>query len=365
MIEVKNLVKRYGSNEALHGISFTFESNRVYGFLGPNGAGKSTTMNIITGCLAATDGEVSVNGHDIFEEPREAKRAIGYLPEQPPLYNDMTPEEYLRYVGRAKGLRRGELSADVESVIKRTGIDDVRGRLIKNLSKGYRQRVGIAQALLASPEIIILDEPTVGLDPKQIIEIRELIRSLGEDHTVILSSHILSEVSEVCDYAVIISGGRIVASDTIENLTTMSGGASVIDLDVRGSEDDVRSVLSDVVGVSSYDARLHDEAVHVRIECTSGEDIRDVLFTAFAARHLPIISMNYEETTLERVFLELTSADASETDNHGPADGERSDETGAAEDAESADRVESDAGSGSDGDEYEPHFDTEIGGDSK
>lgn len=357
MIEVKNLVKRYGSNEALHGISFTFESNCVYGFLGPNGAGKSTTMNIITGCLAATEGEVRVNGYDIFDEAKEAKRSIGYLPEQPPLYNDMTPDEYLRYVGRAKGLNRKELSREVDSVIERTGIENVRGRLIKNLSKGYRQRVGIAQALLASPEIIILDEPTVGLDPKQIIEIRELVRSLGEDHTVILSSHILSEVSEVCDYAVIISDGRIVASDTIENLTTMSGGASVIDIDVRGEEDEVKSVLADVSGISSYDTELSGGAVHVRIESVGGDDIRDSIFTAFAAHHLPIISMNYEETTLESVFLSLTSADPASDISDKP--------DGCSDDESESDRTDESDESDSDGDEYERHFDIENGGDAK
>ena len=228
MIAVKNLTKKYGDFAAVRDVSFTMEKGRVYGFLGPNGAGKSTTMNIITGCLAATSGSVTIDGLDIYEDAVDAKKKIGYLPELPPLYTDMTPDEYLLFVGRAKGLRGDALYEEVERVEKRTGLTEMRARLIKNLSKGYRQRVGIAQAILGDPEIIILDEPTVGLDPLQIIEIRELVRELGENHTVILSSHILSEISAVCDYVIIIAHGEIVASDTIENLTCMPGKAPSI-----------------------------------------------------------------------------------------------------------------------------------------
>ena len=307
MIEAKNLVKKYGDNVALHGVSFTFEEGRIYGFLGPNGAGKSTTMNIITGCLAATHGEVTVNGYDIFEDAKEAKKCIGYLPEQPPLYMDMTPLEYLEYVGRAKGIKRSELSFAVDSVIEKTNIDEVKDRLIKNLSKGYKQRVGIAQAILGDPEIIILDEPTVGLDPKQIIEIRELIRELGEGHTVILSSHILTEISEVCDYAVIISDGRIVASDTIDNLTTMFNGSTYVDIDVRSTVAAAENIISTLENVTSFEVTQKGAGViHARIESNKDSDIRDELFFAFADERLPIISMAFEEVSLEKVFLSLT-----------------------------------------------------------
>ena len=219
MIKVKNLSKSYGPVPAVKDISFTVKEGFIYGLLGPNGAGKSTTMNMICGCLATTKGEIFVNGHSITDEPIEAKRSIGYLPEIPPLYTDMTPFEYLEFVGLAKGLRREDLYNEIEYVMNKTGIDAVCDRLIKNLSKGYRQRVGIAQAIMGDPDIIILDEPTVGLDPIQIIEIRNLIRELGEEHTVIISSHILQEIEAVCDRVIMISQGRIVADDTLEALT--------------------------------------------------------------------------------------------------------------------------------------------------
>lgn len=218
LIEVKNLTKFYGPVAAVKDVSFTVEKGHIYGFLGPNGAGKSTTMNMITGCLAPTSGEVLICGNDIIEDAIEAKKCIGYLPEIPPLYSDMTPFEMLEFVGRARGMKKAELYDRIESVMEETGILDVADRLIKNLSKGYKQRVGIAVAILGDPEIIILDEPTVGLDPIQILEVRELIRRLGEDHIVILSSHILQEISAVCDYVIMISKGKIVASDTLENL---------------------------------------------------------------------------------------------------------------------------------------------------
>ena len=308
MIEVKHLVKRYGNFEAVRDVSFTMEKGRIYGFLGPNGAGKSTTMNIITGCLAATEGEVTINGYDIYEDPVEAKSCIGYLPELPPLYTDMTPEEYLYFVGKAKGLKGKALDEDVDRVIAKTSLTPMRSRLIKNLSKGYRQRVGIAQAILGNPEIIILDEPTVGLDPLQIIEIRDLIRELGADHTVILSSHILTEISAVCDYVIIISGGKIVASDTIENLTKLNEGKSYIDMDVRGSAEAVEAAAGTLQGVARMEVRAGENATHLRLEVEGKDDIRDHVFFTFAERRLPIISMNYEEVTLEKVFLSLTES---------------------------------------------------------
>ncbi|MBQ4354396.1 MAG: ABC transporter ATP-binding protein [Clostridia bacterium] len=307
MIEVKNLVKRYGDFEAVRGVSFQIERGMIYGFLGPNGAGKSTTMNIITGCLAATEGEVSIGGNDIYEDPVAAKSMIGYLPEQPPLYMDMTPNEYLEFVGTAKGLRGEKLYKEIDRVIAKTGLTQFADRLIKNLSKGYKQRVGIAQAILGDPAIIILDEPTVGLDPRQIIEIRELIRELGREHTVILSSHILTEISEVCDYVIIISRGSIVASDTLENLTKKYEGKNYVDLLVRGDESRVQSIVKSIPGALETETDPGTLGqLHVRIAAESGTDIREDLFFRFADAKMPILSMEYEEVTLEKVFLELT-----------------------------------------------------------
>lgn len=324
MIEVKNLTKKYGDFAAVRDVSFTMKKGTVYGFLGPNGAGKSTTMNIITGCLAATSGSVSIDGLDIYEDAVDAKRKIGYLPEMPPLYVDMTPDEYLVFVGRARGLRGEALYREVDRVSARAGLEAVRSRLIKNLSKGYRQRVGIAQALLGDPEIIILDEPTVGLDPLQIIEIRDLVRELGESHTVILSSHILSEISAVCDYVIIIAHGQIVASDTIENLVTMFEGKSYIDLDVRGDRERILSVLQEYDSIANSEATDGDDeqTTHLRLEIVGKEDVRETLFYRFAAEKLPILSMSYERVTLEKVFLELTGDEKKEASGHNAADGE-------------------------------------------
>ncbi len=307
MIEVKNLVKRYGDNTAVRGVSFKVEKGRIYGFLGPNGAGKSTTMNIITGCLAATEGEVTINGFDIYEDPVAAKACIGYLPEQPPLYMDMTPNEYLEFVGQAKGLWGDTLYKAVDAAVAKTDLTAYADRLIKNLSKGYKQRVGIAQAIIGDPEIIILDEPTVGLDPRQIIEIRDLIRDLGRDHTVILSSHILTEISAVCDYVIIIAKGRIVASDTLENLTKLYEGKNYVDLIVRGDSEKVRRTIESIRSVDGVemDPRALGQ-VHVRIAMDKGTDIREELFFRFADAKMPILSMEFEEVTLEKVFLELT-----------------------------------------------------------
>ncbi len=307
MIEVKNLVKRYGATEAVRGISFTVGDGLICGFLGPNGAGKSTTMNIITGCLAATEGEVCVNGYDIYEEPIMAKSNIGYLPEQPPLYMDMTAREYLEFVGRAKGLNGEKLYGAVDRALEKTGLEEYADRLIKNLSKGYKQRVGIAQAIIGDPAIVILDEPTVGLDPRQVIEIRELIRELGKERTVILSSHILTEISAVCDYVIIIADGRIVASDTLENLVQLYEGKNYVDIIARGDEAKLRRAaesLPAVLGIETEQAELG--RVHMRIAVDKNNDIREELFFRFADMKAPIIAMEYEEITLEKVFLELT-----------------------------------------------------------
>ena len=243
MITVEHLTKCYGDFLAVDDLSFEIEKGHVYGFLGPNGAGKSTTMNIMTGCLSATDGTVRIDGYDIFEEPQTAKKRIGYLPEQPPLYMNQTPAEYLKFVGAAKGLKGMELARQVEEVMDQTKIGSVRNRLILALSKGYKQRVGIAQALLGNPKVIILDEPTVGLDPIQIIEIRDLIRQLGESHTVILSSHILSEVQAICEKVLIIAKGRLVAFDAPENLEKLRQSANGIDFTVEALPEEAEEIL--------------------------------------------------------------------------------------------------------------------------
>lgn len=253
MIEVKNLVKDYGGCLAVDHLSFTIRDGEIIGFLGPNGAGKSTTMNIMTGYLGAADGEVLIDGKNILEEPDEARRLIGYLPEVPPLYMDMTVLEYLNFAAELKKIPKKDREEAVSKAMELTMLNDVKGRLIKNLSKGYRQRVGLAQAVLGMPPVIILDEPTVGLDPKQIIEIRDLIKSLGKKHTVILSSHILSEVSAVCDHILIISHGRLMANGTPESLESQMAGAQTVVMTVKGSPDAVSSALSSVDGIASIE----------------------------------------------------------------------------------------------------------------
>ena len=267
-------------------------------------------MNIMTGCLGATEGEVLIDGHNVAEEPMEAKKHIGYLPELPPLYGDMTPEEYLRFVARAKGLRREESARQIETVMEKTRIADVRKRLIRNLSKGYRQRVGIAQALLGNPEVIILDEPTVGLDPAQIIEIRELIRELGKEHTLVLSSHILSEVQAVCDSILILSKGRLVACDTAENLTKLMRGRENLRLLTRAEEETVRPIVEKVDGVESLTFAEEDGLTAADVTPVEGQDVREALFNAFAEARLPLLELRTEKASLEDVFLELTGGEA-------------------------------------------------------
>ena len=307
MIEVKNLVKRYGDFTAVRGVSFSVRDGVICGFLGPNGAGKSTTMNIIAGTLAATEGEVVVNGYDVYEDPIGAKSSIGYLPEQPPLYPDMTAGEYLAFVGEARGLSGDKLWEAVDRAVERTGLGEYADRMIRNLSKGYRQRVGIAQAILTDPEIVILDEPTVGLDPRQIIEIRSLIRELGRDHTVILSSHILGEIAEVCDEVIIIAHGEIAAADTLENLVNRYEGKNIVDLTVRGDAETVRRIVDSVPGVTDAEIEAKSAGiVRARLSADRGTDVRETVFFRFADARIPILSMSYEETTLEKVFLELT-----------------------------------------------------------
>ena len=307
MIEVRNLVKKYGDHLAVDHLSFQIEAGRIYGFLGPNGAGKSTTMNIMTGYLGATEGEVLIDGHDILKEPEEAKRHIGYLPEQPPLYMDMTVREYLEFAAELKGLKKKQRSDGIEEVEKLVKIKDVEHRLIKNLSKGYRQRVGLAQAVLGFPEIIILDEPSVGLDPKQIIEIRELIRKLAKNHTVILSSHILAEVREVCDYIMIISKGKLVASDTPENLERMLGQNNIVEIEARTTTAEVRRILKNVPGIETIEAQSAGNGITKgSIREKKGADIRESVFRAFASAGIPLLTLKTSGTSLEDVFMELT-----------------------------------------------------------
>lgn len=308
MIEVTNLTKKYGDHIAVDHLSFRVEKGQIYGFLGPNGAGKSTTMNIITGYLAATEGTVTIDGKDIQKDPEEAKRSIGYLPELPPLYVDMTVREYLEFVAELKKVPKKERKQQIDEVMEMTQITDMQQRLIKNLSKGYRQRVGLAQAILGYPEVIILDEPTVGLDPKQIIEIRDLIRKLGENHTVILSSHILSEVSAVCDHIMIIAHGKLVASDSPENLQKLMSGSMELNLEVKGSAAAVKSALQEISQIDRIEENTEASKNVAKLKVISKEnaDIREQVFYALVDAKLPILEMTHAEKSLEDIFLELT-----------------------------------------------------------
>lgn len=321
MIEVKHLVKRYGNDYAVDDLSFTVQDGEIFGFLGPNGAGKSTTMNIMTGYLAASSGQVLIENHDILEEPEAARRCIGYLPEIPPLYPDMTALEYLRFCAELKKIPKQEQQDQIHEVLKLTQLEDMSGRLIKNLSKGYKQRVGLAQAILGFPKIMILDEPTVGLDPRQVVEIRQLIRQLSKSHTMILSSHILSEIRAVCNRVLIIRKGRFVVCDTPERLEeTLSGGNSLF-LIIHGRLESIESVLRTCksLGVADWtildnpenpdNPENSDNHVHLSITMESGQDIREALFFAFARARLPILEMRIQKASLEDAFLGLTNDD--------------------------------------------------------
>lgn len=307
MIEVKNLTKKYGNHKAVDNISFEVHEGEILGFLGPNGAGKSTTMNILTGYLSATNGTVSINGHDILEEPNEAKANIGYLPEQPPLYPDMTVREYLNFMYDLKKcpLPRQRHIAEICKVLK---IEDVYGRLIKNLSKGYKQRIGFAQALIGNPPVLILDEPTVGLDPNQIIEIRALIKALGKHHTVILSSHILPEIEAVCDRIVIINNGQIVANDTASELSAKLSNDRRLIVSIAGPAKEVATLISGIGGVEEVTLLGCKETGvnEFAIETTNGADIRRDLFERLAQRNWPLLSSGSRAMTLEDIFINLT-----------------------------------------------------------
>ena len=312
MIEVSHLSKSYGSRPAVQDLSFTVPDGQIYGLLGPNGAGKSTIMNILTGYLAPTEGEVKVAGFRLPEQAQQAKACVGYLPEQPPLYMNETPVEYLKFVGEAKGLKGVELAQQVEEVIEQTKISSVRNKLIQALSKGYRQRVGIAQALLGNPKVIILDEPTVGLDPIQIIEIRDLIRQLGENHTVILSSHILSEVQAICEKVLIIAKGRLVAFDTPNNLEKLRMSSNGIDFTAEALPEEAEAIMEELAIYEEY--TLDEvEAGLVKVHMKANmDDLRMVcrqLFFAFAQKQKAIVEMNAKKANLEDVFIELTEGD--------------------------------------------------------
>lgn len=309
MIEISHLTKKYGTHVAVDDLNLTIEPGRIYGFLGPNGAGKSTTMNMITGYLGATEGIIKINGFDILAQPEDAKKCIGYLPELPPLYMDMTVEEYLLFAAELKKIPKEKRKLYVEDAMATTKITDMRGRLIKNLSKGYRQRVGLAQAVLGYPEVIILDEPTVGLDPKQIIEIRDLIQSLGKKHTVILSSHILSEVRAVCDYIFIISHGKLVASEETEELVERMSGGQVIELKLKAEEEKVKEVFADAEHITAVETKElpEDGVTEVTVTAEKNKDVREEIFHICAESDMPILEMINGGKSLEDIFLELTS----------------------------------------------------------
>lgn len=309
VIEIHNLVKRYGDQAAVDHLDLTIEQGQVCGLLGLNGAGKTTTMNMITGYLAPTEGQIVINGHDILEEPEEAKRCIGYLPDQPPLYLDMTVTEYLNFCARLKLLPKQERKADLEKAMELTGLTQVAGRLIKNLSKGYRQRVGLAQAILGAPDIIILDEPTDGLDPRQINEMLALIRRLGEEHTVILSSHKLSEVQVACDRIVILHQGKKVADGLADDLERQLSGNTKLTLTAHGTPEAVAKVLEQVKGLSQLQLTAKEKAVTVRLEYAPGTDPREDIFFAFAKAGIPLVELKATTASLEQVFLSLTGGE--------------------------------------------------------
>ena len=322
MIQVENLTKRYGNHTAVDHLSFTVEKGQIYGFLGPNGAGKSTTMNVMTGYIAAGDGTVTINGYDILKEPEKAKQCIGYLPEIPPLYTDMTVREYLLFVAELKQVPKKERAGHVNEILEKIQLTEVEKRLIRNISKGYKQRVGLAQALIGDPEVLILDEPMVGLDPKQIIEMRDLIKSLAKEHTIILSSHILSEVSAVCDHIMIISKGKLAASGSPQELQDMMHTRAELEVVVLDSKEIVEEVLHKTGGIESYKIEDAEEmgTVRIHVETSGDKDIRGELSLALSRENVAILSMNRIEKSLEDIFLELTDSEDAKTDTDASDD---------------------------------------------
>jgi ABC-2 type transport system ATP-binding protein len=313
LIEVKNLTKRYGQHCAVDNISFTAEDGEIVGFLGPNGAGKTTTMNIVTGYISATEGDVIINGADILAEPEKAKRDIGYLPDMPPVYGEMRVDEYLRFVAEIKKVKAGQRTQMIEDIKESVKIADISSRLIKNLSKGYRQRVGLAQAMMGYPKAIIMDEPTVGLDPKQIIEMRDLVKKLGKKHTIILSSHILSEVSAVCDRVMIISKGKIIASDTPEKLSSGLTHGHQMAVRVKGEASKILSAIEEfpLIKTAKEDGSHEPGAIDLIMTGEEDVDIREAIFACMAKNNYPILSMKSLDLSLEEIFLQITSGEGS------------------------------------------------------
>ena len=314
MIEVKNLTKRYGARKAIDNLNFSIAAGEIVGFLGPNGAGKTTTMNIMTGFIAATAGDVKINGIDILSEPERAKANIGYLPDTPPVYGDMRVSEYLNFVADIKGVKKagGNRKEILENIMKQVHIEDISRRLVKNLSRGYRQRVGLAQAMVGNPKVIIMDEPTIGLDPKQIIEMRDVVKRLGNQHTVILSSHIMQEVSAVCDRVMIINRGKIVASGTPSGLSeSLQKGSGKMLVRVKGVREQVLSALSEFPVITSIEATTANEPGTIDLELggDDGADIREIIFRCMSKNNFPILLMKSTEMTLEEIFLSLTDSD--------------------------------------------------------
>jgi ABC-2 type transport system ATP-binding protein len=303
MIEVKNLTKKYGDKIGIEDVSFRVEKGEILGFLGPNGAGKTTTMRIITGFLAPTSGSANVCGYDVSENPMEVKRRTGYLPEQPPLYLDMSVYSYLDFVAKIKGVNRSDRRRVIDEVIEKCGLKDVRGRLIKNLSKGYRQRVGIAQAIVHNPEVLVLDEPTLGLDPQQIMEIRNFIKSLKGQHTIILSTHILPEVTMVCTRVLIINKGKLVAEDALEDLYKKEREKLILSLRIEGEKEAVLKLLKPLKGVQSVEARNGE----ILVECSKGDDPRDEILRAVVSSGMKLLEMKENLPTLEEIYIKRIS----------------------------------------------------------
>lgn len=311
LIEVRNLTKIYGQHHAVDDISFKVEDGEILGFLGPNGAGKTTTMNILTGYISATSGQALIDGVDILDDPEGVKKKIGYLPEFPPIYNDMTVMEYLDTVSKLKKVKESQRKSMIESVMEVVRIADMRGRLIANLSKGYKQRVGMAQALVGDPKILILDEPTVGLDPKQIIEIRSLIKGLGKKHTIVLSSHVLSEVSAVCERVIIINKGKIVASDTPENLSKQLQGANRLQIRIAAPEKQAMKIVREIPGIinAQFQGTREEGTSDIIVETGADLDVRKTVFNGVARSGYPLLMMRPLDLSLEEIFLKVTHLD--------------------------------------------------------
>ncbi len=315
MIEVSSLTKKYGEIHAIEALSFSVKKGEVVGFLGPNGAGKSTTMKIITGYMAPTSGYARVSGYDVFEDPLEVKKRIGYLPETPPLYNDMYVQDYLRYVAQLKGVEKSKLTSSVDMALEKTNLTEVRHRLIQNLSKGFRQRVGIAQALVSDPEVLILDEPTVGLDPKQVSEIRDLIKELRGKHTIILSTHILPEVQAVCERIIIINKGKIVAEDSLQNLSALKSGAQKINLRIKNPQDDLVRVLSGLKGVMKvYSGATRNNWT---LDTEKQDEVIESIAKEVMIRGYGLLEISSAKADLEDVFLKLTYGEETKEVVHG------------------------------------------------